>query len=76
MISIHLQTFPICLRATSNSTSNIQHICLKSSQHTEKVKGKLSYLREKEKKFSKQFVFYRTEGNNYLQTRDMHVSKL
>ena len=47
MISIYLQPFPICLRATSNSTSNIQYIYIKSSQHTEKMKGEHWYLREK-----------------------------
>lgn len=47
MISIYLQPFPIGLRATSNSTSNIQYIYFKSSQHTEKMKGEHSYLREK-----------------------------
>lgn len=47
MISIYLQPFPIGLKATSNSTSNIQYIYFKSSQHTEKMKGEHSYLREK-----------------------------
>lgn len=41
------------------------------------MKGEYLHLREKGRRtFSKQFELYRNEGNNYLQSMGMHVSKL